>query len=564
MRKRGIIAASLIFMILASSGVLFISFADADVIPEIFDIEKDDYAIKVDPNSGSGLIINATLKSPFREKTTFLVSAEISGEPPWSLTYPDSIQLENREQRTFLIIVTAPEGETAGKSATLDVDVEAVGGKGFYSDSCDILVLPYAWATLEPETDYLLDRPLSGAFNLTLTNDGNIPAVIGYGIRVLDDVEINFLDRTLDSGEKTVISIPYVAIDVEDTMEIAVEPIGLDGGGPAVEVTIQRDLDVVHLLFRRGPFLIIGPGLLSEEENDIRFRSIGGEIEDVGIEIIDPIQGLEVDMESIDSIGNLQRMDRILSVEGSDEDRIVMIRAYGYHDGDRIESNVIPFPVKGDPGDQSGINAVMIARGTAVGGAGLVLGFSAYLYAASEVFRYRWLTLFLIPLYAAVKKDKVLDHFFRGRLYEYIKENPGTTYTAIKKHFDVNNGTLTYHLHRLEKEELIAYRNVGKYKLFYPDGVRMRGTEIVISVLDQEILEIVSANPGITTASVIESLRGERSRRTLSRHIKDLQRKGLVDIHRDGDRRKMYLSEGWDKVILSSRGVTNMREEVTA
>jgi predicted transcriptional regulator len=171
--------------------------------------------------------------------------------------------------------------------------------------------------------------------------------------------------------------------------------------------------------------------------------------------------------------------------------------------------------------------------------------------------------ILFIPLYTAIRKDKVLDHFFRGRLYEYIMENPGITYTALKKHFDVNNGTLTYHLHKLEKEEILAHRNVGKYKLFYPDGVKMRGADVVISVLDKEILEIVSDNPGITTSRIISDLKGTRSKRTLSRHIKDLERKELIEIVKDGGDRRAYLSEGWDKVILSSKGVTDMREDLS-
>ena len=114
--------------------------------------------------------------------------------------------------------------------------------------------------------------PLSGEFNLTLGNEGNIPSIIGYRIDTGDEPDLHMMDRSFDIGEEVSIQIPYDAANIEDSSVMIIEPIGLDGGGPNVEVRVIRDLEFVHLLFQRGPILILSPSSLLGEENGIRIR----------------------------------------------------------------------------------------------------------------------------------------------------------------------------------------------------------------------------------------------------------------------------------------------------
>jgi hypothetical protein len=68
----------------------------------------------------------------------------------------------------------------------------------------------------------------------------------------------------------------------------------------------------------------------------------------------------------------------------------------------------------------------------------------------------------VIPLYTKIRREEVLDHFTRGRIYGMIESSPGVHYTLIKKKVGVGNGTLTYHLSTLEREgfiraEIVSY-----------------------------------------------------------------------------------------------------------
>ncbi len=161
---------------------------------------------------------------------------------------------------------------------------------------------------------------------------------------------------------------------------------------------------------------------------------------------------------------------------------------------------------------------------------------------STEVGKYKFLLIFFIPLYTKLHKDKILDHFTRGRVYEYIRNNPGAHYSELKRELDLNNGTLTYHLHTLEREALIKAQNIGRYKLFYPTGVKIpKDMEPQISAIRQEILEIIRLEPGISQKELGLKL-GDRSQRTVSYHVKNMEREGILRLEHDGRERRCYLN----------------------
>ena len=76
-------------------------------------------------------------------------------------------------------------------------------------------------------------------------------------------------------------------------------------------------------------------------------------------------------------------------------------------------------------------------------------------------------------MFTRVQKDDVLDQFVRGEIYGYVKTNPGATYNEIMQKLGLKNGTLSYHLHMLEKMEMIKSRLEGiRYRAFYPTGMK--------------------------------------------------------------------------------------------
>ncbi len=144
----------------------------------------------------------------------------------------------------------------------------------------------------------------------------------------------------------------------------------------------------------------------------------------------------------------------------------------------------------------------------------------------------------VLPLYARIKKEKVLDHFMRGQIYEYIRLNPGTNYSELLDHFKLNNGTLTYHLSVLEREEFLKSVRDGVYRRYYLTGTKVNPN--VLSNVRAKIISVISLNPGISQSKIATSI-GE-SRRLVNYHIKVLAKDDVVELVKQGRSSQCYLN----------------------
>lgn len=183
------------------------------------------------------------------------------------------------------------------------------------------------------------------------------------------------------------------------------------------------------------------------------------------------------------------------------------------------------------------IQAVMItAVGSIVAAAAVVAG--------TEFGKYRFLLLFFIPLYTKIHKDKVLDHFTRGRIYEYIRSHPGSHFSELKRELKLTNGGLAYHLFTLEREELVRSYRSGKLKLFYTRDFGIPKEEArQFSELEALILQIIDENPGISQREVGEAILN-RNHRTVSHNIKQLSREGYVRLEKSGRSNQCFIDYG--------------------
>jgi len=128
--------------------------------------------------------------------------------------------------------------------------------------------------------------------------------------------------------------------------------------------------------------------------------------------------------------------------------------------GDEDQGDLLGFP-------SPGIVLVMVVAGASV----LLLLFIV----ATEIGRYRF-QLLLLPLYSRLKKEDVLMHELRGRIYQIIVSNPGIHLRAILKEYQKDNipalhiSGLVYHLDVLEKNRLVRSVSDGYRKRFYMRG----------------------------------------------------------------------------------------------
>jgi DNA-binding transcriptional ArsR family regulator len=197
-------------------------------------------------------------------------------------------------------------------------------------------------------------------------------------------------------------------------------------------------------------------------------------------------------------------------------------------------------PSKSDP------HFLTTVTGAAVTSSLIVAAVVGAVAGGTEFGKYRFLSLLFVPLYTKIHKDKVLDHFTRGRVYEYIRNNPGSHYSLIKRELGLNNGGLTYHLRTLEREELIRARRVGIYKLFYTTKTQIPETiGLGLNELQKTIVESIRTNPGITQTEIGAKI-PDKSQRTISHHIKTMERKGILVLEKDGRDTKCYIADTYE------------------
>jgi len=149
-----------------------------------------------------------------------------------------------------------------------------------------------------------------------------------------------------------------------------------------------------------------------------------------------------------------------------------------------------------------------------------------------EIFVYFFFALF-VPLYTKLRKDQVLDHYSRGRVYQFIEMNPGEHFNSIKRALDLNIGTATYHLEVLSRSGLVTSRQDGIYKRFYPTNVPIPPSNGGgISEVQQRVLTVIKDTPGIRQKEIARLFGIRQS--TLNYQVTRLEEKGLISAEKRG------------------------------
>ena len=115
-----------------------------------------------------------------------------------------------------------------------------------------------------------------------------------------------------------------------------------------------------------------------------------------------------------------------------------------------------------------------------------------------------------------------------------ISMNPGVNFSSIGTTLQLGNGVLDYHLHLLEKKELIKADRDGIYKRYYPHTVKVTEKKrIRLSSIQESIVEIVRGDEGISQLEISAKL--ELSKQLLNYHVKQLTSKGILMVTKDGN-----------------------------
>ena len=138
-------------------------------------------------------------------------------------------------------------------------------------------------------------------------------------------------------------------------------------------------------------------------------------------------------------------------------------------------------------------------------------------------------------------QQSIIDN--RQRIYNYIKNNPGSHLRRISKVLSIALGDTQYQLNRLENTNLIRSRRVGLYKTYYTVSISGERNEKISAILQQEtprdIILYLIENPG-ATHNQIANHKGF-SGATIHWHMSHLIQIGLVYNHKEGRYTRYYL-----------------------
>lgn len=128
----------------------------------------------------------------------------------------------------------------------------------------------------------------------------------------------------------------------------------------------------------------------------------------------------------------------------------------------------------------------------------------------------------------------------RKRIYELIDSSPGIHFREIARRLDMPMGVVEYHLHNLEKNDMVVARKEGRYKRYYTEGrVGSRDKKVLAFLrkdIPRRIIMYIMMNPGARHNEMKREL--ELSGSTLTFHLKKMVKKDVLrETDEDGIKR---------------------------
>ncbi len=156
-------------------------------------------------------------------------------------------------------------------------------------------------------------------------------------------------------------------------------------------------------------------------------------------------------------------------------------------------------------------------------------------FPSSEQFRYR-LGLAALPLYTRLGGGDIEadlhEHSIRGRIFRYIMDLPGASFSEIRKELKIGTGTTVYHLTVLQREGFIRSAKSGKRKLFWVKTNFPGSGKAALTRVQKRILWALEEAGELSRTCLQE--RTKIPRTTLAANLRELERCGKVAEERRG------------------------------
>jgi predicted transcriptional regulator len=188
--------------------------------------------------------------------------------------------------------------------------------------------------------------------------------------------------------------------------------------------------------------------------------------------------------------------------------------------------------------DSAGYNRVEVIA--TVSSAALIITLTVIAISIVEAAKYKFFGAVAVQ-YSRLRKERLLDNETREVISSHIQSKPGDHYNSIKKVLGLPNGSLAYHLRILERDGLVTAEKDGMYKRFYPADARNGERDKKLSDSQNEILDIIKSNPGMSQKDIAEQT--DLTLSTVNYHINSMAEEGVVRIERIGNRTSCYLND---------------------
>jgi len=143
--------------------------------------------------------------------------------------------------------------------------------------------------------------------------------------------------------------------------------------------------------------------------------------------------------------------------------------------------------------------------------------------------------------YSRLAKEKVLQKKVRALIYEYIRDNPGSSFSVIRSAVGLENGVATYHLAVLENQGLVRSKVHRRHRWYYPDGDASVWKDLPLSSLQRSILGAVHGAPGAGVREIAR-LTGHRAS-SVAYNVQGLVREGILRQERLRRHVRYFLTE---------------------
>ena len=146
---------------------------------------------------------------------------------------------------------------------------------------------------------------------------------------------------------------------------------------------------------------------------------------------------------------------------------------------------------------------------------------------------------------------RALEHRSRRQIFNFISSNPGASISAIKRFLGMNESTLKYHLHYLEKNEKIFATNHGRHTCYFCKHrtiseiykePKKRSAIANLTTTQRQLVDLIKSRPGITQKELAQI--SKLNKKSVSYNLRRLgDQKFVWVVKRDGKLGYEYITK---------------------